>query len=89
MARLGSVMQVAISFNGMVGGVTLGLFTLGMFFPSANSKVRTREILIFIESFAHSENRNELCKFSGCHIWQLSSSGCDNTDVHRSANIYR
>ncbi|XP_044751036.1 sodium-coupled monocarboxylate transporter 1-like [Coccinella septempunctata] len=37
-AKLGSVMQVAISFNGMVGGVTLGLFTLGMFFPSANSK---------------------------------------------------
>ncbi|KAL3283630.1 hypothetical protein HHI36_006769 [Cryptolaemus montrouzieri] len=37
-AKLGSVMQVAISFNGMVGGVTLGLFTLGMFFPWANSK---------------------------------------------------
>ncbi|XP_045471431.1 sodium-coupled monocarboxylate transporter 1 [Harmonia axyridis] len=37
-AKLGSVMQVAISFNGMVGGITLGLFTLGMFFPSANSK---------------------------------------------------
>ncbi|CAH0557553.1 unnamed protein product [Brassicogethes aeneus] len=37
-ANLGSVMQVAISFNGMVGGVTLGLFSLGMFFPWANSK---------------------------------------------------
>ncbi|KAJ8917425.1 hypothetical protein NQ315_005471 [Exocentrus adspersus] len=37
-AQLGSVMQVAISFNGMVGGVTLGLFSLGMFFPWANSK---------------------------------------------------
>ncbi|XP_017784801.1 PREDICTED: sodium-coupled monocarboxylate transporter 2-like [Nicrophorus vespilloides] len=36
--QLGSVMQVAISFNGMVGGVTLGLFSLGMFFPWANSK---------------------------------------------------
>ncbi|XP_074025335.1 sodium-coupled monocarboxylate transporter 2 [Leptinotarsa decemlineata] len=37
-ANSGSVMQVAISFNGMVGGVTLGLFSLGMFVPWANSK---------------------------------------------------
>ncbi|CAH1113734.1 unnamed protein product [Psylliodes chrysocephalus] len=37
-ANSGSVMQVAISFNGMVGGVTFGLFSLGMLFPWANSK---------------------------------------------------
>lgn len=36
--QLGSVMQVAISFNGMVGGVTFALFSLGMFFPWTNSK---------------------------------------------------
>ncbi|XP_033223744.1 sodium-coupled monocarboxylate transporter 1-like [Belonocnema kinseyi] len=36
--RLGGVLEVALSFNGMVGGVTLGLFSLGMFVPWANSK---------------------------------------------------
>ncbi|XP_043266592.1 sodium-coupled monocarboxylate transporter 1-like [Venturia canescens] len=36
--RLGGVLEVALSFNGMVGGVTLGLFSLGMFVPWANGK---------------------------------------------------
>ncbi|XP_033225867.1 sodium-coupled monocarboxylate transporter 1-like [Belonocnema kinseyi] len=36
--RLGGILEVALSFNGMVGGVTLGLFSLGMFVPWVNSK---------------------------------------------------
>lgn len=36
--RMGGVLQVALSFNGMAGGVTLGLFTLGMCVPRAVSR---------------------------------------------------
>lgn len=39
--HLGPVLQLALSFNGMAGGVSLGLFSLGMLFPWANSKVRS------------------------------------------------
>ncbi|XP_053689993.1 sodium-coupled monocarboxylate transporter 1 [Sabethes cyaneus] len=36
--RLGGILQATLTLNGLIGGVTLGLFALGMFFRNANSK---------------------------------------------------
>lgn len=36
--RLGGILQATLTLNGLIGGVTLGLFSLGMFFRNANSK---------------------------------------------------
>ena len=36
--RLGGILQATLTLNGLVGGVMLGLFSLGVFFKKANSK---------------------------------------------------
>lgn len=37
--KLGSIIEIWISLNGITNGPLIGLFTLGMVFPVANSKV--------------------------------------------------
>lgn len=39
--NLGGVVELSISLNGITHGPLLGIFTLGMMFRSANTKVRT------------------------------------------------
>lgn len=38
--QLGGILQATLTLNGLIGGVTLGLFSLGIFFKVANSTVR-------------------------------------------------
>lgn len=37
---LGQILELSISFNGLNAGAILGIFTLGMLLPRANSIVR-------------------------------------------------
>lgn len=36
--QLGGILQATLTLNGLIGGVTLGLFSLGVLFKAANSK---------------------------------------------------
>jgi hypothetical protein len=37
------VLQATLTFNGLVGGILLGLFSLGIFFKKANVKVGVKK----------------------------------------------
>ena len=38
-SKTGSILTAALALHGAIGGPLLGVFTLGMFVPAANSKV--------------------------------------------------
>lgn len=60
--RLGGVLQATLTLNGLIGGVTLGLFVLGIAFKSANTKgafyggIASLVIVIFIGVVAQIAN---------------------------------
>lgn len=43
------ILQATLTLNGLVGGILLGLFSLGIFFKKANVKVSLGEKIIKIE----------------------------------------
>lgn len=44
------MLQATLTLNGLVGGILLGLFALGIFFKQANVKVRCEKIDFNLES---------------------------------------
>lgn len=57
--QLGGILQATLTLNGLIGGVTLGLFSLGIFFKSANSKVQWNWRLTENTPLQHNYNVND------------------------------
>lgn len=45
------ILQATLTLNGLLGGILLGLFSLGIFFERANAKVWRRNFLIKLFKF--------------------------------------
>ncbi|XP_067646548.1 sodium-coupled monocarboxylate transporter 1 [Eurosta solidaginis] len=64
--KLGGVLQATLTLNGLIGGVTLGLFVLGIAFKPANTKgafygsLLSLAIVIFIGVMAQIVNENPM-----------------------------
>lgn len=58
MEHLGEVKPLLISMTAMFAGPSMGMFTLGVFFPKANAKVKYKLTNVFL-----------LITFLGCFLW--------------------
>lgn len=77
--QLGGVLQATLTLNGLIGGVTLGLFSLGIFFKSANAKVK------YLHSKMYNQN-SHIFPHSGCFVWWLNLVGSGRLSGHHVAD---
>lgn len=85
--QLGGVMQVALSFNGMVGGVTLGLFSLGMFFPWANSKGAITGAVTAMTLVMWMGLGNQISQASGDLVFDVKLTSIENCPCLNSTSV--
>nr|CAD7412582.1 unnamed protein product [Timema cristinae] len=86
--KMGSVYQLSVSLGGVTVGVFLGLFTLGMFFPWANSKgalAGTITGLLFMGWIVIGAENTEATGTKRFPYLPFSTEGCDN---YNATNIY-
>nr|CAD7438393.1 unnamed protein product [Timema bartmani] len=86
--KMGSVYQLSVSLGGVTVGVFLGLFTLGMFFPWANSKgalAGTITGLLFMGWIVIGAENTEATGIKRFPYLPFSTEGCDSPNA---TNIY-
>nr|CAD7588290.1 unnamed protein product [Timema genevievae] len=86
--KMGSVYQLSVSLGGVTVGVFLGLFTLGMFFPWANSKgalAGTITGLLFMGWIVIGAENTEATGTKRFPYLPFSTEGCDSPNA---TNIY-
>lgn len=90
--KLGGVLEATLTLNGLLGGVTLGLFVLGLAFKKANGKgalwggVLSLIIVIYLGVMAQIHNtgtENLELSVENCHcMYNKTTETSLDTDIH-------